>query len=101
MPVNEPDGFVVTIRQPNGRNLGDTVKAGRSGHPARMRLPRETRETLGFAKNGNRQQQVMDIAATGFGSITFLCNMESMAEILHHWASCGDLKISEEIQLLE
>jgi hypothetical protein len=36
VPVNELDDFLVTLRQLNGRNRGDTLKARKSGHPTSM-----------------------------------------------------------------
>jgi hypothetical protein len=49
MPADEPEYFAVTSRQPDGRNHGHTLESGKTGHPARMMLTREMRETLGFA----------------------------------------------------
>ena len=34
MPVDEPDDFVVALRQPDGRDFGDALKAWQSGHPS-------------------------------------------------------------------
>jgi len=39
MPMDEPDDFVVTRRQLDGRNRGDTLEAGKSRHPARLKQP--------------------------------------------------------------
>jgi hypothetical protein len=36
VPVDEPDDFVIALRQFDGRNRGDTLKAWKSGHPASM-----------------------------------------------------------------
>ena len=53
VPVDEPDDFAVAFRQPDGRNRGGTLESWKAGHSARMRPPRKTWETIGFAYEGN------------------------------------------------
>jgi hypothetical protein len=37
VPVDEPNDIVVTLRQPDRRNRGDTLKTRESRHPASMK----------------------------------------------------------------
>ena len=49
MPVNQSDDFVVTLRQPDGRNRGNALETRKAGHPARMREAEKMRKTMEVA----------------------------------------------------
>jgi hypothetical protein len=45
---DEPENFMVVFRQPDGRNRGNALESGKTGHSARMTVTGKMGETIEF-----------------------------------------------------
>jgi len=80
VPVDEPDDFVVTLRQPDGRNLGNTLEARESRHFARLKQSALNQQTCGIVATGKSIRPHVNSEQRRDWGKAIKCNVENKAK---------------------